>query len=80
MNDEMVYAVLGMLIGFSIVVLVIWQVFAAQREKIRLKLANEQEYQLLAERSAAAQEAVARELAEVQGRLAAVEKLMRSID
>lgn len=76
----MVYAVLGMLIGFSIVVLVIWQVFAAQREKIRLKLANEQEYQLLAERSAAAQEAVARELAEVQGRLAAVEKLMRSID
>ena len=74
--------VFGLLVLLTVLIVVVWQVFATQRAK--LSVDRKEEYRKLAERSTAAQQIIAEEqqkiskdLGDLRTWVSAIEKLLR---
>lgn len=80
MDSGILFGVLGLAVGFTIALVIIWQVFATKRDRIRAELSREADYRHLADQAIEAQNAVAAELSELRTKVAAVEKLMRAVE
>ncbi len=67
--------VFGLLVLLTVLIVVVWQVFATQQAK--LSVDRKEEYRKLAERSTAAQQITAEDLGDLRTRVSAIEKLLR---
>jgi hypothetical protein len=83
--SEAAIAIAGILFVTTVATVVVWQIFGTWRA--RMSVAREEAYRRLAEEATAAQQRiageqrkVAEELAELRGRVGAIEKLLREVE